>query len=58
MTEPIISRAAIEAKARAAAKTYDNVNDACPYPFATEAGKVFKAEFNRARAEINERLKS
>lgn len=52
MIEPIISRDRIEREARAAAKTYDNVNDSCPYPFATEAGQLFKAEFNRARAEL------
>ncbi len=53
MSESITSRANIERQARAAAKTYDNVNDACPYPFATEAGQLFKAEFARARAIIN-----
>lgn len=52
MTEPIVSRARIEEKARAAAKTYDDVNDACPYPFATDAGQLFKAEFLRARAVL------
>lgn len=50
--ESITSRANIERQARAAAKTYDNVNDACPYPFATDAGQLFKAEFARARAEL------
>ena len=52
MTEPIISRDRIERQARIAARTYDHVNDACPYPFATEAGQLFKAEFVRARAEL------
>lgn len=52
MTEPIISIDRIESEARAAARTYDNINDACPFPFGTRAANVFKAEFNRARAVI------
>lgn len=52
MSESITSRARIERQARAAAKTYDNVNDACPYPFGLESGQLFKAEFARARAEL------
>lgn len=52
MTEPIVSRERIEREARAAAKTYDQVNDACPYPFGTQAGQVFKAEFLRARGAM------
>ncbi len=53
MPEPIVSRANVEAKARAAAKTYDDINDACPYPFGTDAAHYFCAEFKRARAIIN-----
>lgn len=53
MAETITSRERIERQARAAAKTYDNVNDACPYPFGTDAGYLFCAEFKRARAVIN-----
>lgn len=52
MTEPIISLARIEQEAKAAAKTYDNVNDACPYPFSTKAGREFKAAFERARTAV------
>jgi len=52
MTEPIVSRAKIERDARAAAKVYDNINAACPYPFGTKAAREFSAEFKRARAEI------
>ncbi len=52
MTTTIVSREAIEQKARIAARTYNNVNDACPYPFAEPAGQLFKAEFIRARAVI------
>ncbi len=46
MSEAIIS---IAQQAQAAAATYDNVNDACPYSFYTEAGRVFKREFAAAR---------
>lgn len=52
MTMSIVSRAKIEREARAAARTHDNVNDACPYPFAEEAGQLFKAEFVKARADL------
>ncbi|MFZ2309624.1 MAG: hypothetical protein WAW73_09415 [Rhodoferax sp.] len=52
MAEPIISRERIEREARALARTHDNVNDACRYPFGTAAGQLFKAEFIRARAVI------
>lgn len=52
MTEPIISKERIKADAHAAARKYTNVNDACPYPFGTEAGRLFKAEFNFARASF------
>lgn len=48
MTEPIVSRELIESQALKAAETYDDVNDACPYPFGTEAGRLFKATFNEA----------
>lgn len=51
-SEPIASRERIERQARAAARTYDNVNDACPYPFADLEGQLFKTEFARARAEL------
>lgn len=43
----------IEREARSAAKTYSNVNDACPYPFGTDAARAFCNEFKRARAVIN-----
>ena len=48
MSEPIVSIARIEQQALKAAETYDDVNDACPYPFGTEAGRLFKATFNEA----------
>lgn len=53
MATQIISRERAEREARAAAKTYDNVNDACPYPFHDDAGRIFAEEFKRARAIIN-----
>lgn len=51
MPEPIVSIERIKADARAAAALYDHINDACPYSFYTEAGRVFKAEFTRVRME-------
>lgn len=42
MPQQIQSIEQIEAKARADAAIYDNVNDACPYSFYTEAGRVYK----------------
>ena len=53
MPAQIISRERVEREARAAAHTYDNVNDACPYPFGEDSGHTFAAEFKRARAIIN-----
>lgn len=53
MPDPIISRERLERDARAAAKTYSDINDACPYPFGTDAARIFADEFKRARAVIN-----
>ena len=53
MTEPIISIDRIKAEAQRAAQHYDCVNDACNYSFYTEAGRIFKAEFQKARMAIN-----
>jgi len=39
----------IQAEAFAAARKYSNVNDACPYPFHTPEGRLFKEEFLWAR---------
>lgn len=52
MTEPIVSIDAIKKQAAAAAQQYTNVNDACPYPFYTDAGRTFKQEFTRVRLQI------
>jgi hypothetical protein len=43
----------IKAEAQRAAQEYDCVNDACNYSFYTEAGRIFKAEFQKARMAIN-----
>lgn len=45
MTHPIISIERIKKQAKEAAQKYANVNDACPYPFQSEAGRVFKEAF-------------
>lgn len=52
MPEPIESIASIEARAKAAAKVYSDINDACPYPFGTDAAHHFKAAFFAARAAM------
>ena len=52
MTEPIVSIDRIKAQALAAARIYTTVNDACPYPFGTQAGKLFKEEFLWARTAV------
>ena len=51
MTEPIIPIDRIKSEARAAAARYENVNDACPYSFYTDAGRIFKSEFAKTRLE-------
>lgn len=42
----------IEREAQQAAKQYDCINAACPYPFGTDAGHMFKAFFNQARENM------
>lgn len=49
MSESIISLDRIAREALEAAKRYDDVNDACPYPFGSDAGHAFKAAFLTAR---------
>ncbi|WP_157979208.1 hypothetical protein [Rhodoferax ferrireducens] len=51
MAHEIISVERIKREARQYAQTYANVNDACPYSFQSEAGKLFKQEFFIAREE-------
>lgn len=55
MTEPIVSIDVVKTQAREAAATYSNVNDACPYPFGSAAGKAFKEEFNWVRSVIEQK---
>lgn len=43
---------AISHEARAAAKKFTDVNEACPYPFHTDAAKVFRQAFNAEAAAI------
>ena len=42
----------IQAEAFAAARQYSNINDACPYPFASPEGRLFKEEFLWARTML------
>lgn len=44
----------IEREALAAAKRYTDLNAACPYPFDSDAGHVFKAFFLQARRNMVE----
>ena len=52
MPHEIISLSRIEREAKAAAKKYSNINDACPHPFQSAAGKAFKVALTEARKEI------
>lgn len=47
--DEIIERAKIEGEARAAALTHSNVNDCCPYPFGSVAGRLYASEFKQER---------
>lgn len=48
----IISREAIERRAQELAQVYDNLVDACPYPFGSPAAMAFAEAFDKARAEV------
>ena len=50
--DPIISISRIEREANAAAQEHSDINDACPYPFGTDNGKLFKRFFLQARENI------
>jgi hypothetical protein len=52
MHEEIKSIEAIEREAKEAARQYDNINDACPYSFYTDAGQAFKKAFQKERLAI------
>ena len=40
------------AEAQKAAWLYDDINDACPYPFGTVAAATFRAAFETAKASM------
>jgi len=42
----------IKIEARQAAWLYDKLVDACPYPFHSEEGRIFKAQFLETREQI------
>lgn len=50
----IYSIVSIKAEAIAAAhnRAFKTINDACPYPFADDAGQIFKKHFEIERANI------
>lgn len=48
----LISLERIEREAREAARRYSDINEACPYPFATDAAHAFRAAFAAARIEL------
>lgn len=52
VTEPIVSLDQIKQQAAQAAEKFTDVNDACPYPFYTDAGRTFKQEFTRVRMQM------
>jgi len=54
MAHEVIPIERIQQQAKTAAQKYANVNDACPYPFQSAAGQVFKEAFFIAR-EAKER---
>ena len=52
MTEPVVSIDLVKQQAADAALVYTDINEACPYPFYSEAGRLFKKEFGRVRLAI------
>lgn len=50
----ILSIALVEAEATEAALKHSNVNDCCPYPFDTAAGRVYRLAFEAAIARAEE----
>ncbi len=52
MPHPIISIDRIQREAKAAAVTYSDINDACPYPFGSDAAHAFSSAFKDARDAI------
>lgn len=45
MHTEVISIDKIKREAQAAVALFDDVNDACPYPFSSEAGQIYREEF-------------
>lgn len=52
MSEPIVNIASLVRAARKAALNSVPLNDACPYPFYTDAGQMFKQQYLLAVAEM------
>lgn len=50
--EPIVPIESIKRMAEERAAQYSDVNDACPYPFFTGAGRLFKQFFLQARGKL------
>jgi len=50
--EPIVSIERIKREAEHSAALYSDVNAACPYPFFSGAGRLFKQFFLQARARL------
>jgi len=48
MISNILDTTRIQHEAELAAKLYTDINDACPYPFGSAQGQVFKAAFKAA----------
>ena len=49
----MIDKERIQQQARTAASLYRTLNDACPYPFGSEHGRIFKEEFLAERAALD-----
>lgn len=52
--DPIIPISRIEQEAQKAAAQYRDINAACPYPFDTDAGRLFKEFFLLARENLTQ----
>ena len=50
-----LSHDSIQAMALKAADQYDDVNDACPYPFGTADGQLFKRIFCEAKEKVKQK---
>lgn len=46
----------ITAEATAAAVLHSNINDCCPYPFDTDAGRHFRTVFEAANKEVDDAI--